>query len=314
MGVMIDGCWHGDAGAWASQDGQFRREAAKFRSAINDSRHPATAGRYHLYVSHACPWAHRTLILRKLKGLEAIIPVTTVHPHMLRNGWEFRPAAEPLYGYRYVYELYARAQPDYSGRVTVPILWDKIEETIVCNESAEIMRMFNSAFDHLTGNKEDYYPLHLRADIDDINAFIYKYINNGVYRCGFANEQNAYERAFEALFSALARIEQRLATRRYLLTQGQTEADWRLFTTLLRFDAVYYSHFKCNRQRIADMPNLWAYLRDLYQQPGIAETVDLEQIKAHYYSSHPAINPTRIVPKGPLQDFSSPHGRESLAC
>ncbi len=314
MGVMVDGHWQADDGVWASRDGRFYREPARFRCAIGSDRHPAETGRYRLFVSYACPWAHRTLIFRRLKGLEAIIPVTCVHPHMLQQGWEFAPDVEPLHGYRYLHQLYAHARADYSGRVTVPVLWDQVEETIVCNESAEIIRMFNSAFDELTGNRDDYYPRALRAAIDDINAFVYEHINNGVYRCGFATEQAAYEQAFASLFEALDEIERRLVRQRYLLGGRLTEADWRLFTTLVRFDAVYYGHFKCNDRRIVDMPGLWGYLRDLYQYPGIAGTVDLTQIKAHYYYSQSVINPTRIVPQGPRLDFAGPHGRESLGC
>lgn len=311
MGVMSDGQWRAGDG-WASKDGSFRREAAKFRCAIGDRQHPPEAERYHLYVSLACPWAHRTLIFRKLKGLETIIPVTVVHPHLLEQGWVFDPTPEPLYGFDHLHELYAKARSDYTGRVTVPVLWDKIRETIVCNESSEIIRMFNAAFDSITGNTSDYYPEALRGEIDKVNEFIYNRINNGVYRCGFATRQTVYEEAYDELFAALDEIESRLACSRYLLGDRLTEADWRLFTTLLRFDAVYYGHFKCNRNRIADMPNLWGYLRELYQYPGVSETVDFNQIKQHYYFSHGKINPTRIVPKGPKLDFRAPHNRTLL--
>jgi len=307
--MLIDGKWETDDGVFASGDGKFHRTQSRFRCAIGDECFPVETERYHLYVSLACPWAHRTLILRTLKGLEDIMPVTTVHPHMLENGWQF-DEPEPLYGFRYLYELYAKSTPNYSGRVTVPVLWDKKSETIVCNESAEIIRMFNSAFDGLTGNTADYYPEALRPEIDAINAFVYESINNGVYRCGFATEQAAYEEAYDALFAALDDLEIRLSRQRYLVGNRITEADWRLFTTLIRFDTVYFGHFKCNRKRIADMPNLWGYLRDLYQQPGIAETVDFKHIKQHYYYSHASINPTRIVPRGPELDFATPHGRE----
>ncbi|MDQ6958390.1 MAG: glutathione S-transferase family protein [Mariprofundaceae bacterium] len=313
MGLLTDGVWKTDDGKLASKDGKFHRSKSQFCCKIGNEEFPAEAGRYHLYVSLACPWAHRTLIFRKLKGLEDIIPVTIVHPHMLENGWEYRPEPEPLYGFRYHHELYTKADVRYSGRVVVPVLWDKQKETIVCNESAEIIRMFNSAFDSLTGNTEDYYPESLRGEIDTINAFVYDNINNGVYKCGFATAQDAYEEAFEALFAALDELETRLSSQRYLVGSHITEADWRLFTTLVRFDAVYYSHFKCNRNRICDMPNLWGYLRDLYQQPGIAETVNMEHIKQHYYYSHESINPTRIVPKGPELDFSVSHGRNRFA-
>ncbi len=310
MGVMIEGRWHGDDEGWASgDDGEFHRAPAQFHCAIGDGRYPAEAGRYHLYVSLACPWAHRTVIFRAIKGLEAIVPMSVVHPHMLDEGWEFRPEPEPLYGCRYLHELYARSDPRYSGRVTVPVLWDRVEGRIVCNESSEIIRMFNSAFDALTGNRDDYYPEALRPEIDAINDFVYERVNNGVYRCGFATRQAAYEAAFDALFEALDSLEARLGRQRYLVGERLTEADWRLFTTLLRFDVVYHGHFKCNRNRIVDMPNLWGWLRELYQFPGVRETVDLGQIKQHYYFSHATINPTRIVPKGPAIDLDRPHGR-----
>jgi len=303
MGLLIDGVWKADDGKWASKDGKFHRSESKFRCKIGNAEFPAEAGRYHLYVSLACPWAHRTLIFRKIKRLEKLIGVTVVHPHMLKNGWEYRPEPEPLYGFRYHHELYTKADACYSGRVVVPVLWDKQEKTIVCNESAEIIRIFNSAFDSLTGNTDDYYPEPLRGKIDTVNAFVYDNINNGVYKCGFATTQDAYEKAFDALFAALDELEIRLSSQRYLVGDHITEADWRLFTTLIRFDIVYYGHFKCNRNRICDMPNLWGYLRDLYRQPGIAETVNMEHIKQHYYYSHESINPTRIVPKGPELDF-----------
>jgi len=302
MGRLIEGVWQSDDGIWASGDGRFRRTESQFRHAIGEPDFPAEAGRYHLYVSLACPWAHRTLIFRQLKGLEEIIPVSVVHPHMLENGWEFHPP-EPLYGFAFAHQLYSKAEPQYCGKVSVPILWDTKKHTIVNNESSEIIRMFNSSFNTLTGNSADYYPAALRTEIDDINAFVYDNINNGVYKCGFATEQTAYEEAFDALFSALDAVETRLGKQRYLVGNQITEADWRLFTTLIRFDAVYVSHFKCNRNRIADMPNLSAYLHDLYQQPGIAETVNLEHIKQHYFFSHASINPTRIVPKGPQLCF-----------
>ena len=312
MGIMIDGRWHGDDEGWASEDGEFRRAPTQFHCAIGDACHPAEAGRYHLYVSLACPWAHRAVIFRAIKGLESIVPMTVVHPHMLERGWEFRPDPEPLYGARCLHELYARSEPGYSGRVTVPVLWDRIAGRIVCNESAEIIRMFNSAFDALTGNRDDYYPEALRAEIDAINDFVYDRVNNGVYRCGFATRQAVYEAAFDALFEALDVLEGRLGRQRYLVGDRLTEADWRLFTTLLRFDVVYHGHFKCNRNRIVDMPNLWAWLRELYQFPAIRETVDIEQIKQHYYFSHATINPTRIVPRGPGLDLERPHGRDEI--
>lgn len=309
MGMLIDGKWETDDGKWASRDGEFRRAESQFHCRTGESGFPAEENRYHLYVSLACPWAHRALIFRKLKGLESIIPVTIVHPHMLDNGWEF-DEPEPNYGFQYAHQLYSKANPEYSGRVTVPILWDKKALTIVCNESAEVIRIFNSAFNEMTGNQDDYYPEALRAEIDEINAFVYSNINNGVYRCGFATKQEAYEEAFDSLFSALDKVESILAEHRYLVGNTLTEADWRLFTTLIRFDAVYVGHFKCNLRRIADYPNLSNYLRDLYQHPGIAETVDFDHIKEHYYYSHTAINPTRIVPKGPEFDFTARHNRD----
>jgi len=313
MGLLIDGVWETDDGKWASKDGKFHRSESKFRCKIGKAEFPAEADRYHLYVSLACPWAHRTLIFRKLKGLEDIIPVSIVHPHMLGNGWEYRPEPESVYGFHYHHELYTKADARYSGRVVVPVLWDKQEETIVCNESAEIIRIFNSAFNELTGNTDDYYPPEWRDAINEINTFVYHNVNNGVYKCGFATKQKVYGKAYDALFTALDKLETQLSGQRYLVGNRITEADWRLFTTLVRFDAVYYGHFKCNRNRICDMPNLWGYLRDLYQQPGIAETVNMEHIKQHYYYSHESINPTRIVPKGPDLDFTTAHGRETLA-
>ena len=312
MGMLIDGEWDSGDGKWASKDGKFRRADSQFRcsdgaNALENGFVPES-GRYHLYVSLACPWAHRTLVFRQLKNLKSIIPVTVVHPHMLQNGWEF-DEPEPLYGFQYAHQLYSKADPHYTGRVTVPILWDRKEETIVCNESAEIIRIFNSAFNELTGNHDDYYPEVLRDEIDEINAFVYPTINNGVYKCGFATKQEAYEEAFDSLFSALDKVESILGEHRYLVGNTLTEADWRLFTTLIRFDAVYVGHFKCNRQRIADYPNLSGYIRDLYQHPGVSETVDMWHIKEHYYYSHESINPTRIVPKGPELDFNSAHDR-----
>ena len=313
MGMLIDGKWDSGDGKWASKDGKFRRAESQFRcsdgaNAIKNG-FVAEVDRYHLYVSLACPWAHRTLIFRRLKGLESIIPVTVVHPHMLEQGWQF-DESEPLYSFQHAHQLYSKADPHYSGRVTVPVLWDKKFETIVCNESAEIIRIFNSAFNELTGNSVDYYPEALRTEIDEINAFVYPNINNGVYRCGFATEQKAYEEAFDSLFSALDRVESILSEHRYLVGNTLTEADWRLFTTLVRFDAVYVGHFKCNQQRIADYPNLSNYIRDLYQHEGVGETVDMKHIKEHYYYSHESINPTRIVPKGPELDFDAPHDRQ----
>jgi len=310
MGLLINGIWETDDGKWAAKDGAFHRAKSQFHNNCGDFS--AEAGRYHLYVSLACPWAHRTLIFRKLKGLESIIPVTTVQPHMLNHGWQFK-GPEPLYGFTHAYQLYNKANPHYTGRVTVPILWDKKQETIVCNESSEIIRIFNSAFNKLTGNHTDYYPEELREEINAINSLVYHNINNGVYKCGFATAQAAYEEAFDQLFAALDKLEKQLDGQRYLVGNQITEADWRLFTTLIRFDAVYVGHFKCNRNRIIDMPNLSNYLRDLYQQPGIAETVDFDHIKQHYYYSHESINPTRIVPKGPNLAFETPHNRDRFS-
>jgi glutathionyl-hydroquinone reductase len=282
----------------------------------------AERGRYHLYVSLACPWAHRTLIVRKLKKLDDAITVSVVDPFMGDNGWAFSapdgsltPGATPddLNGARCLYEIYARARRDYTGRVTVPVLWDRETATIVNNESSEIIRMFNSAFDAVGAAGDDLYPQARREEIDQLNAVIYDTVNNGVYKCGFAKTQAAYEAAFDPLFETLDRLEQRLTRQRYLFGARTTEADWRLFTTLVRFDAVYYSHFKCNLRRIIDYPNLWGYTRDLYQVPGVAETVSLAHIKRHYYASHAMINPTRIVPKGPAIDFAAPHERARLA-
>ncbi|NMH63671.1 glutathione S-transferase family protein [Shewanella salipaludis] len=329
MGLLQAGKW---VDAWYDTDanqGKFIREAAQLRNWITVDGSPGLSGRggfeaeaerYHLYVSLACPWAHRTLIFRKLKGLESLIGVTVVEPHMLANGWEFLhpntqqhiqgAQADPLYGDDFLYRLYQRAMPDYSGRVTVPLLWDKQTQSIVSNESSEIIRMFNSAFDHLTGNSQDYYPIALRDEIDALNAWIYPQINNGVYRAGFATSQAAYDDAFEALFAALEELELRLTHKRYLTGATITEADWRLFTTLIRFDAVYVGHFKTNLKRIEDYPALSGYLRDLYQQPGVASTVNMEHIKQHYYYSHANINPSRIVPRGPEIDYLRPHGRD----
>ncbi len=277
---------------------------------------PAAPGRYHLYVSLACPWAHRTLIYRRLKGLEAVIPVSVVHPLMPEQSWVFGdyPGSTPdlANGKAELREIYRLADPDFDGMVTVPLLWDCERRTIVNNESSEIIRMLNSAFDAWGRRAVDFYPERLRAEIDALNAFTYEAVNNGVYRTGFATGRAAYIEAFDRLFDALDRLEQRLAGRRYLFGDRITEADWRLFPTLVRFDPVYHGHFKCNLRRLVDYPNLWAYTRDLYQQPGVAQTVNLDHIKYHYYASHRHLNPTGIVPKGPAIDFGAPHGRERL--
>ncbi|TOL32295.1 glutathione S-transferase family protein [Vibrio parahaemolyticus] len=314
MGKLVEGVWHDVWYDTKANGGKFVREDAGFRDWIkNDSEavFQPESGRYHLYVSLACPWAHRTLIFRKLKGLEPHIDVTVVCPDMLSQGWQMG-LPEPLFGHTRMHQIYTQAKPDYTGRVTVPVLWDKKTNTIVSNESSEIIRMFNSAFNDLTGNHDDYYPEPLRGVIDEWNDHIYPNVNNGVYRCGFATSQEAYEEAFESLFSALDKIDAHLATHRYLAGNKITEADWRLFTTLVRFDAVYVGHFKCNKQRIADYVNIQGYLKELYQIDGIADTTDFYHIKRHYYFSHTGINPTQVVPKGPDLDFSSPHQREMI--
>jgi putative glutathione S-transferase len=318
MGLLVDGVWQDKWYDTKSSGGRFKRQDSSFRNWITadgSSGFPAEAGRYRLYVSLACPWAHRTLIFRKLKGLEKMIPVTVVHWHMGSQGWEFREEdgadAEPNYGFQRLYELYQKADPNYTGRVTVPVLWDEKAETIVSNESAEIIRMLNSAFDGIGAKPGDYYPEALREEIDAINAKVYSKVNNGVYKAGFATTQEAYEEAVTDLFEALDKLEERLSGQRYLAGDRITEADWRLFTTLVRFDPVYVGHFKCNIRRLVDYPNLWAYTRELYQQPGIAETVNLEHIKKHYYVSHKSINPTGVVPKGPDIDFLEDAKREA---
>lgn len=314
MGLLVDGQWQDKWYDTESTGGKFERSAAQFRNwveANSDAPFPAQSGRYHLYVSYACPWAHRTLIMRELKGLAPHIGVSVVHPLMLENGWEFdqSPLNDGLYQLDFLYQLYLKADPNYSGRVTVPVLWDKQKQTIVSNESADIIRMFNSAFDELTGNTLDFYPQSLHAEINEINDFVYDRINNGVYKCGFATKQEAYEQAFNELFDALASIEKRLSQQRFLVGDKVTEADWRLFTTLVRFDAVYFGHFKTNLKRIVDYPNIWDYVRALYQVPGVADTLVMDHIQKHYYGSHTMINPTGIVPVGPAIDFSAPHQR-----
>lgn len=313
MGLLVDGQWHDKWYDTEKHGGRFVRSESQFRNDITaNGRFTPESGRYHLYVSYACPWAHRTLIFRQLKGLAPHIDVSVVSPLMLENGWEFadQPLHDPLYQNDYLYQLYLKADPNYSGRVTVPVLWDKQEQTIVSNESADIIRMFNSAFNELTGNHTDYYPQALQQRIEEINEWVYRDINNGVYKSGFATQQDAYEEAFNALFEALDKVETILSESPYLAGDTITEADWRLFTTLVRFDAVYFSHFKCNRQRIVDYPNMWRYVRRLYQQPGIAETVVMDHIKRHYYASHKTINPTQIVPVGPHIDFAQPVDEE----
>lgn len=327
MGLLVDGVWKDQ---WYDTDktgGKFEREAARFRNWVTVDGAPgpagqggfkAESGRYHLYVSMACPWAHRTLIFRKLKGLESHVSVSVVHPDMVENGWEFSPGNEchrdHLFDSHFLHEIYTKAAPDYTGRVTVPTLWDTRKETIVSNESADIIRMFNSEFDGLDSVRTDldFYPEPLRDEIERVNERVYHTVNNGVYKAGFATAQDKYETAYEELFDSLDWLDDRLSSQRYLVGDQLSEADWRLFTTLIRFDAVYFSHFKCNRQRIADYPNLAGYLKDLYQVPGVSETVDIEQIKRHYYVSQRTINPTQIVPVGPELDFEGPHGRDGL--
>ncbi|RDV26074.1 glutathione S-transferase family protein [Alteromonas aestuariivivens] len=318
MGLLVDGKWQDKWYDTRSNDGKFKRESARFRNWIEDkpqARFTPQSGRYHLYVSLACPWAHRTLIFRKLKQLEQHIPVSVVSPKMLHHGWTFEQYPEAtgdrLYGADFMHELYTRVDPDITSRVTVPVLWDTLEQTIVSNESADIIRMFNSAFNMLTGDGQDFYPVELRTEIDTVNEFVYHNINNGVYKAGFATTQEAYEEAVTALFDALDNVERRLTNQRYLVGDTLTEADWRMFTTLIRFDAVYHGHFKCNLRRIADYPAIWGYVRELYQYPGVASTVNFDHIKVHYYYSHTMINPTQVVPKGPLLDLDAPHGRES---
>jgi putative glutathione S-transferase len=296
--------------------GAFVRQQSAFRdwvTADGSSGYPAVPGRYHLYVSLACPWASRTVIVRRLKRLEDVIGMTVVDPIRDERGWRFTAEEpDPINGFAYLSEGYRASDPDFEGRVTVPVLWDTETKRIVNNESADIVRMLNSAFDAYGDPSVDLCPAADRDEIDAINARVYDTVNNGVYKVGFATTQAAYEEAFDELFASLDWLDERLATRRYLLGEQITEADWRLFVTLVRFDAVYVGHFKCNLRRIADYPNLSGYLRDLYQQPGIAGTVDFDQIKRHYYGTHPQLNPTRIVPRGPALDLDRPHGREDV--
>ena len=325
MGLLQDGKWVDRWYNTKSTGGRFRRREAQFRNWItpDGSAGPsgtddfaAETGRYHLYISHACPWAHRTAIFRRLKGLENIVSLSVVHWYMADNGWTFEPdidvIADPVYNATFLYQIYTAALPEYSGRVTVPVLWDKKRQTIVSNESSEIIRMFNSAFDHMGATEVDFYPSDQRQEIEAINQRIYRDLNNGVYKCGFATTQDAYEDAFHALFETLDWLEERLQHKRYVMGARVSEADWRLFTTLVRFDAVYFGHFKCNLRRVADYPNLSGYLRDLYQVPGVAETVKMDHIKRHYYQSHKTINPTGIVPLGPESNLSAPHNRGTL--
>ena len=312
MGLLVNGEWQDKWYDTAATGGRFVRQDSSFRHRIGDEPFEAEAGRYHLYVSLACPWAHRTLIVRKLKQLEDIISVSVVDAYMGENGWTISPGADPVNNAAFLHQIYTRAKPDYTGRVTVPVLWDTKTNTIVNNESSEIIRLFNSAFDHLIGNSLDLYPFAQRDEIDDINTFVYDTINNGVYKAGFATKQEVYEEAVSNLFQALDRVEDILSGQRYLVGDQPTEADWRLFTTLVRFDPVYVGHFKCNIKRIADYPNILNYVRDLYQIDGIAETVNMDHIKEHYYASHDTINPTGIVPVGPQLTYDQPHNRHRL--
>ncbi len=322
MGLLVDGQWHDQWYDTKKTGGHFQRSQAQFRNWVTVDGSPgasgrggfkAEPGRYHLYVSLACPWAHRTLIFRSLKGLQDMISVSVVNHFMADKGWSFAPGpgviADPIGGAEFMHEVYTRADAKYSGRVTVPVLWDKEQNTVVTNESSEIIRMFNSAFDEVGAAPGDYYPQALRAEIDEINARVYETVNNGVYRSGFATTQPAYEEAVQALFETLDYLEGLLSKQRYLVGDRITEADWRLFTTLVRFDPVYFGHFKCNRRRIVDYTNLWGFTKELYQVPGVAETVDMHHIKQHYYGSHETVNPTRIVPVGPDIDFTTAHGR-----
>ena len=315
MGKLVDGTWFDEGYDTAKSGGKFVRKDASFRdwiTADGSSGFKAQPGRYHLYVSYACPWAHRALIFRSLKGLEEMISVSVVEPMMRENGWVLAAGEDPVNNAEFMHQIYTKANAAYTGRVTVPVLWDQEKAVIVNNESSEIIRMFNSAFDHLGAKPGDYYPPELRPQIDQINDLIYPNINNGVYRAGFATTQSAYEEAFDQLFGALDQIEERLSNQRYLVGNQITEADWRLFTTLVRFDSVYVGHFKCNRQQIGEYRNLSGYLRELYQVPGIAGTVNMDHIKSHYYTSHDSINPTGIVPIGPVNNLAQPHGRDHL--
>ena len=325
MGQLVDGKWQDRWYDTKKTGGRFVRKDSAFRNwitadgsagATGTAGFAAEPGRYHLYVSLACPWAHRTLIFRALKGLEDMISVSAVNPLMLDQGWSFEPGdgvvPDPVNGVGYLHEVYTTADPGYSGRVTVPVLWDKKTGTIVNNESSEIIRMFNSAFNSIGATGPDFYPEALRGEIDRINASVYDNVNNGVYKSGFATTQEAYEDAVSRLFDTLDGIEHTLSRQRYLAGDHITEADWRLFTTLVRFDPVYVGHFKCNIRRIVDYPNIWGYTRELYQVPGVAGTVNMDHIKNHYYGSHETINPARIVPVGPDIDFTAPHGRDHL--
>jgi glutathionyl-hydroquinone reductase len=318
MGLLVDGTWQDQWYDTSKTGGRFVRQESRFRDHVDShGAHPPVAGRYHLYVAMACPWAHRTLIVRALKGLGDAISVSTVHSDMMDRGWEFREGSEGsgledgLFGSRYLHQVYTRADPKFSGRVTVPILWDRAANTIVNNESSEILRMLNGPLAqlgdpsaHLAGH--DLYPAALQREIEAVNADVYPNLNNGVYRAGFATTQEAYEEAVEAVFACMARLESRLARRTWLVGETLTEADIRLFTTLVRFDLVYYAHFKCSRRRLQDHPNLWRHTRSVFQLPGVAATVDIASIRRHYFYSHESINPSRVVPVCPDIDFEQP--------
>lgn len=326
MGQLVEGVWTQGRIDTVSTGGRFVRSDSVYRNWLTPDGaagpsgtggFAAEADRYHLYVSYACPWAHRTLIFRALKDLEDFITVSVVHPDMLAEGWTFDKdfagaTGDTLYGLAFARDIYTKAKSTATGRVTVPILWDKKLETIVSNESSEIIRMLNSAFNHLTGNTDDYWPEELRDDIEPVNDRIYNTVNNGVYKSGFAGRQSAYDEAVGELFDSLDWAEERLTTRRYLMGDRITEADWRLAVTLFRFDAVYHLHFKCNRRRIIDYPNLWAYARELYQWPKVRETTVFDHFVRHYHFSHESINPNRIIPTNPILDWDAPHGREAL--
>lgn len=327
MGHLENGIWQTQKQFTTARSGKFERATSGFRNWITPDGsagptgtggYQAESGRYHLYVSYACPWAHRTLIFRAIKDLSQHIGISAVHPDMMDDGWSFNSnfrgaTGDRLYKLPFLRDLYVKADPDVTGRVTVPVLWDKATKSIVSNESSEIIRMFNSAFDGVTGNTDDYWPTELRDDIEAVNTRIYNTVNNGVYRSGFARKQSAYDEAVGELFDTLDWLEDRLSTNRYLMGDRVTEADWRLLPTLLRFDLVYHLHFKCNRRRLIDYPALWAYTRELYQWPGVAETVNFDHIVRHYHYSHETINPNRIIPINPVIDWNAPHGRDLLA-
>jgi putative glutathione S-transferase len=307
--MLVDGVWHQQDQRRTDGKGEFVRPTSPYRDVVGSGRFPAETGRYHLFVNAGCPWAYRTILYRALKGLERLIGISFTEPAAGAEGWTFGATPEPLLGAQHIHDVYTAADPQFTGRCTVPVLWDLKERTIVNNESADIIRMFNSAFDGIGGvNPVNYYPAALASEIDALNERIYETVNNGVYRCGFAGSQEAYEGAFDRLFETLDDLDARLGERRYLCGDAITEADWRLFATLIRFDAAYYGQFRCNRNRLVEFEHLWPYTRDLYQQPGVAETVDIAAIKGIYYGSRPP----GILPKGPLIDFTEPHGRERL--